>query len=74
MKTLFVLAAVCAALAFGSPLFAQSDAPPLPGISLSLDEIKAQMFHVSAGRRLKPKSWPGGNQVAVALSLSLIHI
>lgn len=28
MKTLFVLAAVCAALAFGSPLFAQSDAPP----------------------------------------------
>ena len=71
MKTLFVLAAVCAALAFGSPLFAQSDAPPLPGISLSLDEIKAQMFHVSAGRRLKPKSWPGGNQVAVALSFDV---
>ncbi|MEE3138401.1 MAG: polysaccharide deacetylase [Acidobacteriota bacterium] len=71
MKTLFVLAAVCAALAFSSPLFAKSDAPPLPGISLSLDEIKAQMFHVSAGRRLKPKSWPGGNQVAVALSFDV---
>ena len=29
------------------------------------------MFHVSAGRRLKPKSWPGGNQVAVALSFDV---
>ena len=71
MKTLFVLTAVCAALNFGSPVFAQSEAPPLPGISLSLNEIRAQMFHVSAGRRLKPKSWPDGNRVAVALSFDV---
>ena len=71
MKTLCVLTAVCAALNFGSPVFAQSEAPPLPGISLSLNEIRAQMFHVSAGRRLKPKSWPDGNRVAVALSFDV---
>jgi peptidoglycan/xylan/chitin deacetylase (PgdA/CDA1 family) len=50
-------------------LFAQ--ARPQPGTTLTLDEIKAQMFHVSAGRRLKPKSWPNGAQVAVGLSFDV---
>ena len=34
-------------------------------------ELKAQTFHVSAGRRLKPDSWPEGNRVAVALSFDV---
>lgn len=44
---------------------------PLPGVTKSLDELKAEMFHVGAGRRLKPASWPGGNRVAVALSFDV---
>ena len=44
---------------------------PLPGVTKSLDELKAEMFHVGAGRRLKPPSWPGGNRVAVALSFDV---
>jgi len=30
--------------------------------------LKQQMFHVSAGRRLKRSAWPDGARVAVALS------
>lgn len=44
---------------------------PHPGTKLSLDELRAQMFHVSAGRRLKPKSWPDNARVAVALSFDV---
>ncbi|MCC6991028.1 MAG: polysaccharide deacetylase [Acidobacteria bacterium] len=29
------------------------------------------MFHVGAGKRLKPTQWPGGNRVAVALSFDV---
>ena len=51
---------------------AQAPAPnPLPGTKLSLDELRKQMFHVSAGKRLKPSSWPGGAQVAVSLSFDV---
>src|SRR5262245_29785498 len=53
---------------------AQAVAPrpdPLPGVSLSLDAIRQQMFHVSAGKRLKPSSWPGGARVAVGLSFDV---
>ena len=46
-------------------LRARQQANPLPGTKLSLDELRKQMFHVSAGRRLKPQSWPGGARVAV---------
>jgi len=42
-----------------------------PGTTLSLDELKRQMFRVSAGRRLKPGSWPNGARVAVALSFDV---
>jgi peptidoglycan-N-acetylglucosamine deacetylase len=51
-----------------------ADAPrqdPLPGTRLSLDELRQQMFHVGAGRRLKPTSWPGGGRVAVGLSFDV---
>jgi peptidoglycan/xylan/chitin deacetylase (PgdA/CDA1 family) len=54
------------------PVLAQQSAPnPLPGTKLSLDQIKEQFFRVSAGRRLKPKSWPNGARVAVALSFDV---
>jgi peptidoglycan/xylan/chitin deacetylase (PgdA/CDA1 family) len=44
---------------------------PQPGIKLTLDQLKAQMFHVSAGRRLHPKAWPNGARVAVGLSFDV---
>ncbi|HEX6163552.1 MAG TPA: polysaccharide deacetylase [Vicinamibacterales bacterium] len=43
---------------------------PLPGTKLSVDQLKAQMFHVSAGKRLKP-SWPNGARVAVGMSFDV---
>ena len=46
--------------------------PPLqPGTKLSIDELKAQFFHVSAGRRLKPEAWPNGAKAAVTLSFDV---
>ena len=44
---------------------------PQPGTKLPLNQIEAQMFHVSAGKRLKPKSWPNGARVAVGLSFDI---
>jgi peptidoglycan-N-acetylglucosamine deacetylase len=59
-------------LAGVAALHAQSPPPtPHPGITLSLDQLRAQMFHVSAGRRLKPKTWPNNARVAVALSFDV---
>jgi peptidoglycan-N-acetylglucosamine deacetylase len=46
-------------------------ADPLPGTKLSIEQLKAQFQHVHAGRRLRPKSWPNGAKVAVALSFDL---
>lgn len=43
---------------------------PLPGTKLSIDQLKAQMFHVSAGKRLKG-AWPNGARVAVGLSFDV---
>jgi len=45
-------------------------AQPQPGTKLSVDQIKAQI-HVTAGRRLRPQSWPNGARVAVALSFDV---
>ena len=47
--------------------------PPggLPGVSLGLEELRKQMFHVSAGRRLKPDSWPEGARLAVNLGFDV---
>jgi len=43
---------------------------PLPGTRLSIDALKGQMFHVSAGQRLKG-AWPNGARVAVGLSFDV---
>jgi peptidoglycan-N-acetylglucosamine deacetylase len=58
----------------GSPAAPAGVAPradALPGTKLSLDELRQQMFHVGAGQRLKPTSWPGGARVAVGLSFDV---
>jgi peptidoglycan/xylan/chitin deacetylase (PgdA/CDA1 family) len=44
---------------------------PVPATRLSVDELSRKVFAVSAGRRLKPGSWPNGNRVAVALSFDV---
>ena len=46
-------------------------AAPLPGARLSLEQLSRQFFQVSAGRRLKPRSWPNGGKVAVALGFDV---
>ena len=54
-----------------TPAAAQEARPdPLPGTKLSVDQLKAQMFHVSAGKRLKG-AWPNGAKVAVGLSFDV---
>jgi peptidoglycan/xylan/chitin deacetylase (PgdA/CDA1 family) len=50
---------------------AAPEASKQPGLYLSLDQLKSQMFRLSAGRRLKPASWPGGAKIAVALSFDV---
>ena len=54
------------------PAFARQQPPanPQPGIKLSVEQVKAQL-HVTAGRRLRPKAWPNGARVAVALSFDV---
>jgi hypothetical protein len=74
MKTIvcFFTAVASLLLAFTLRPAAQTPQPnPLPGTKLSLEELHKQMFHVSAGRRLKPASWPGGARVAVSLSFDV---
>jgi peptidoglycan/xylan/chitin deacetylase (PgdA/CDA1 family) len=61
-----VVFAACA----GAGLSGQAPSP-LPGTKLSLDQLRQQMFHVSAGRRLKPTGWPNGARVAVSLSFDV---
>lgn len=69
MKTVLVIAATLVLSVLG---LAQQPAPdPLPGTKLSLDQLKEQFFRVSAGRRIKPRSWPNGARVAVALSFDV---
>ena len=49
-------------------------APPptaMPGIKLSVDQLNAQYQHYGVARRLKPKQWPNGAKVAVALSFDV---
>ena len=53
---------------------AMAQAPPpqaMPGLNLGLDELRAQYMHLGVGRRLKPKTWPNGAHVAVALSFDV---
>ena len=58
-----------AALVTSVTLLAQ--ARPQPGVKLPLAQIEAQMFHASAGKRLKPAAWPNGARVAVGLSFDV---
>jgi peptidoglycan/xylan/chitin deacetylase (PgdA/CDA1 family) len=54
-----------------TPASAQETRPdPLPGTKLSIEQLKAQMFHVSAGKRLKG-AWPNGAKIAVGLSFDV---
>jgi len=48
-----------------------AQARPQPGTKLTLDQVKAQMFHVSAGKRLKPKAWPNGALLVVVAAYFL---
>src|SRR6202051_143718 len=51
---------------------AQSPPPAsIPGLKLGLEELKEQYAHVGVGKRLKPKKWPNGARVAVALSFDV---
>ena len=43
----------------------------MPGLKLGLDELKTQYTAVGVGKRLKPKKWPNGARVAVALSFDV---
>ena len=62
-------AAVVALVLAAAALAAQ--ARPQPGTKLPLSQLEAQMFHVSAGTRLKPAAWPNGARVAVGLSFDV---
>jgi peptidoglycan/xylan/chitin deacetylase (PgdA/CDA1 family) len=70
--------AVAAVLTFSAcsqgpaiPAAAQETRPDqLPGTKLSVEQLKAQMFHVSAGKRLKA-AWPNGARVAVGFSFDV---
>src|ERR1700758_2412097 len=54
------------------PLAAQTPPPvAMPGLNLSIDELKGQYAHVGVGKRLKPTKWPNGARVAVALSFDI---
>jgi peptidoglycan/xylan/chitin deacetylase (PgdA/CDA1 family) len=65
-----IILAIAAAIGLSSCCSAQQP-DPLPGIKLGLDELKEQFFRVSAGRRMKPTTWPNGARVAVALSFDV---
>ena len=63
--------AACAQQAPATTASAQEARPdPLPGTKLSVEQLKTQMFHVSAGKRLKGP-WPNGAKIAVGLSFDV---
>jgi peptidoglycan/xylan/chitin deacetylase (PgdA/CDA1 family) len=69
MKAILTIAGMLALSILSS---AQQPTPdPLPGVKLSVGQIREQFLRVSAGKRLKPKSWPDGARVAVALSFDV---
>jgi peptidoglycan/xylan/chitin deacetylase (PgdA/CDA1 family) len=71
LSTVLCLSLVSCARTPPAPAAAQESRPdPLPGTRLSVEQLKAQMFHVSAGKRLKGP-WPNGARVAVGLSFDV---
>jgi len=75
MKSLILIGLAILLSACGTaPTAAQTTAAkpnPFPGASLSLDQLKTQYQHMYMARRLKPKKWPNGARVAVALSFDI---
>src|SRR5215831_2926440 len=69
--TICSVGVVACALHAVTVLGQQPGARTQPGTRLSVDELKQQMFQVSAGRRLKPTVWRGGARIAVALSFDV---
>ena len=65
---LLVAAVACAQPTPPAPAAQRPD--PLPGTKLTVEQLKGQMFHVSAGKRLKP-TWPNGARIAVGLSFDV---
>jgi peptidoglycan/xylan/chitin deacetylase (PgdA/CDA1 family) len=75
IRPLLVVSSIVALFGCTQPVTPVAEAPapppnPLPGTKLSIDQLKAQMFHVSAGKRLKGP-WPNGAKVAVGLSFDV---
>lgn len=70
LSAVFLLVVVVACARPPAPAAPESRPDPLPGTKLSVDQLHGQMFHVSAGRRLKG-AWPGGARVAVGLSFDV---
>ncbi|HUQ94565.1 MAG TPA: polysaccharide deacetylase [Bryobacteraceae bacterium] len=71
MKHVVLGAAVLLALPV---VWASAQSPPpasMPGLHLSLDELKTQYTRLGVGKRLKPNHWPNGARVAVALSFDV---
>lgn len=71
ITTIVVLTVAAVGLVLAPTARMQEPAQRLPGTRLTIDQLRAQFFHVGAGRRLKPKSWPNGARVAVALSFDV---
>lgn len=53
------------------PFAGQQSQDKLPGTKLTVEQLKSQFYHVHAGKRLRPKVWPNGAKVAVALTFDL---
>src|SRR5262245_39038937 len=70
-RQVLVVSVIAGAALLGSQLRGQQPSTALPGTRLSIDELQRQMFHIGAGRRLKPPSWPGGARIAVGLSFDV---
>ena len=70
MRPTILSATVSLILIWSAPSGAQAPIS-MPGLKLSLDELKAQYTHLGVGKRLKPKAWPNGARVAVALSFDV---
>ena len=67
-----MLSPILLVLVSSVPSAAQTPPPTsMPGLKLSLDELKAQYTHLGVGKRLKPRAWPNGAKVAVALSFDV---
>jgi peptidoglycan/xylan/chitin deacetylase (PgdA/CDA1 family) len=75
VRALALFSALALSVGSGQEIAAQQPpANPFPGTRLSLEELRKQFSQVSAGRRLKPRSWPNGARVAVALSFDVDNV